>query len=412
MQKENLTEMRKSFFISLTLVIIFSLLAVSRTMDRFRAAPPLLKGMAELTSQEVVADPSMHEALYQFEKYIYKSVEDNPVPGLAIAIVKDDKLIYRKTIGVRDVETAAPVDEHTVFRIASLSKGFAPVLTGLLAEEGCLNWEDKVLTYLPNLELKNPKYAQQLNLLHVLSHTTGLPRHAYSNLVNDGVPYDTILQKLKNVKFTHAPGTFYNYQNVVFSLIGDVIEKATRQSYEEALTERLFKPLGMRDASASYLGFLTTDNVAMPHMPIENGYRRIDMVKNWYEVGPAAGVNASISDMAEWLQLLLGNRPDVASDDVLHRVLTPYVRMSNRDGVVKGWSGLERAWYALGWRVVETEDRVITYHGGFVNGYRSEIAFDREAKIGIAILSNGHSWGIAGAIPKFFELYDRRKEIL
>ena len=153
------------------------------------SAPPL--SSAPLLLEEVEAPLlSLKEqnALDEFERWLDAEFHAVGPPGLSLAIVKGDQSVFRKTMGVLDVETQDTVNAQSVFRLASVSKGFAPVLTGILVQEGCLNWDDLISGYLPDFALKEKAATQSLTIRHVLSHTTGLPRHTYSNLLNMSVP--------------------------------------------------------------------------------------------------------------------------------------------------------------------------------------------------------------------------------
>lgn len=350
---------------------------------------------------------SAHQALVdQYETFLLSMRELEPTPAMAVAIVKDNQVIFERAWGVRSVEDNSPVNVHSVFRLASLSKGFAPVLAGIMVEKGKLHWSDPIIQYVPDLRLSNPEYTQTLNLEHVLSHTTGLPRHAYSNLVNLGRPYRQILPMLKNVELAHPPGVFYNYQNVAYSLSGDVLEKVGGKSYSALMEEFVFRPAGMKRASVGFEAMDSLRNKALPHGPDQAGYHPVRLEPDWYTVAPAAGVNASIRDMEKWLLLLLGARPDIISGQTLDKIFTPYVSVSTRESNLRSWrKGLEAAWYALGWRVMDYRGRRIIYHGGYVNGYRTEIAFDRERKIGVVLLSSASASFIGECMPTFFDLY-------
>lgn len=361
----------------------------------------------EETSEAPVIDPTLQEFLSDYESYLQHELQDTEVPGLAVAVVKDNQVVFKKGFGLKSTESPDSVDEHTVFRLASLSKGFAPILTGILVEEGCLKWEDKVHNYLPDFKLRSRRNTRDLNLEHVLSHTTGLPRHTYTNLLNEGVDYPEIRKKLRKVKITHPVGTYYNYQNVAYSLIADVVEKACEDSYIDLMKEKIYTPLGMETASTSFGAIMENSNVALPHVRHRSGYKPVDILPNYYVVPPAAGVNASISDMAEWLQLLMGNRPDIISQSTLDKVFAPYVDIFKTEKTLRRWRPFDHGYYAMGWRIMEKNGRRIIYHGGYVNNYRAEIAFDPHEKIGVVLLCNAPVGFMSEALPRFFELYNR-----
>lgn len=357
----------------------------------------------------VQMDPKWVQLTNDYQRWVQQSMAIEGIPGAAVAIVKDSNVMFLEGFGVKKVGTTDSVDIHTVFRLASLSKGFASVLTAEYVESGCLNWDDQVRSYVPYLELRNKKHADGITLRHVLSHTTGLPRHTFSNMLNQGVYYDDILQRLKEVRITHPLGTTYNYQNVLYSLVGDVMYAATDKSYARLLGERIFTPAGMDDASATFDAMLETTNIAHPHDIRRDGsYETIDISRNYYEVIPAAGVNASIADMACWLQVLMGNRPDIISQKALNQIFTPQVEVNLKE--MRDWQGLRKGWYGMGWRILDFDNKMLIYHGGFVNGYRTEIAFDPREKVGIVVLSNSVSHFIGDSVEKFFEMYEDMDE--
>lgn len=350
-------------------------------------------------------DSSLHSCILQFEDYIEQHLVETPVPGVAIAIVTDSVIAYQKGFGLKTVGTKDSVDVNSVFRLASLSKGFAGILTGLLVQDGCLDWDDRVIDYVPNLKLKSRKHTRKLTIRHLLSHTSGLPRHTYSNLLNMDVDYEKIKKMLPEVEIAHPIGTQYNYQNVIFSLIGDVILKATGKTYEQQLDERIFKPLNMWSSSASYAGIKAAENIAFPHTRRDSSHSKLPLSKKYYSVAPAAGVNASVSDMANWLLFLLGNEPDIIQDSTLNTVFHPQADVHRGERGVRNWRGLDDAFYGMGWRILDYRGKRIAYHGGYVSGYRGEIALIPEEKIGIVFLSNGVSKVAHDCLPYFFDLY-------
>src|SRR5688500_6952324 len=157
-------------------------------------------------------NPYVQKLLKEYEGEVVDMMNKTKTPGLAIAIVEDNTILFLKTYGVREAGTADSINEHTVFRLASVSKCFAPLLTGILVEEKVLRWDDRVVDHLPGFELKSKKHTDSLRLLHVLSHTTGLPYHTYTTLVEDGMDLPAMLAELKNVNVIAKPGELYSYQ--------------------------------------------------------------------------------------------------------------------------------------------------------------------------------------------------------
>ncbi|MCB0567650.1 MAG: beta-lactamase family protein [Phaeodactylibacter sp.] len=395
--------MNKKYTLILFVVLILGF--VMREQARpSRLGAAMLK--YEVEQKIALLDPVFSQFVKEYETFLFDQLKQEGVPGAAVAIIKDSTVALIKPYGVRSVASGEPVNLHTVFRVASLSKGFTGLLAAIMVEDGALTWEEPVYRHVPAFHLKGEAETQALQLQHVLSHTTGLPRHTYSNLLNMGMAYPSILNMLSTVELSHPVGAYHNYQNVAFSLAGDVLEDASGKALPELLASRIFNPLGMADASASFDSMRLGDNIALPHKRIKAGYAETDIEPNYYEVLPAAGVNASINDMAEWLQLLLGNRPDIASESLLNQVFRPFVEIPVRDRVLRNWDGLEAAHYGMGWRILNMKNGMVAVqHSGYVNGYRAEIAFSREEKLGIVLLTNAPNYTVGHSIPAFFEKY-------
>lgn len=358
-------------------------------------------------------NPYVEKLLAEYEVQITDLQQDTKTPGLAIAIVQDSTILMLKTYGVREVGTRDSIDENTVFRLASVSKCFAPLLTGLLAEDGILNWDDRVVDHLPDFELKSQKNTDSLRLTHVLSHTTGLPYHTYTTLVEDGMDLVNMIKELRNVNIIADPGKLYSYQNVAYSIIGEVIRSRTGKKYQRLMYEKIFRPLGMDEASMTYDDITANDNVAQPHLHWRKGWKVTTISDTYYNVGPAGGVNASISDMAQWLIAMLGAKKDFVSSETLDKIFAPVVKAKTKNRYFRKWVGRSDSHYALGWRVLNFENDTLLYHGGYVRGYRSEVAIDRRSRIAICVLSNGPGRLVDNSVPMFFNMfYNRRDSIL
>ncbi len=389
-------------------IIIFGLVI------NFQAQEPVPEPeVAPEPIEAALPNPYTERMLSEYESEMLDMLKKTKTPALAIAIVQDSTTLFMKTYGVREVGKPDSIDEHTVFRLASVSKCFAPLVTGLLVEEGLLTWEDRVTQHLPDFRLASGKYTDSLLLTHVLSHTTGLPYHTYTTLVEDGLDLPSMIAELKNVDMIARPGELYSYQNVAYSIIGEVIRARTGKTYQQIMQEKVFDPLGMQDASMSYEAIMQNNNVAQPHLHWRKGWTPTKILSTYYNVGPAGGVNASISDMAAWLKAMLGMRKNFVAAGTLDQIFTPVVKATSKNRYFRKWVGRSDSHYALGWRVLNFKSDTLLYHGGYVKGYRSEVAIDRRSRIGICVLSNGPGRLIDNSIPMFFnKFYNHRDSIL
>jgi beta-lactamase class C len=362
--------------------------------------------------KKIEPNPHFETLLTEYENTIRDLMAKTQTPGLAIAVVHDTTVIYMKGFGLREVGKPDSVDIHSVFRLASVSKCFAPVLTGLLVQDGILSWNDPVVRYVPDFALKSEENTKLLTLRHVLSHTTGLPYHTYTNLVEEGMDLHSMLALLKDVNLTSKPGEIYSYQNVAYSIIAEVIQAATGKTYEEMMAERVFKPLGMRDASMSYEDILLNKNVAHPHLMWRKGWRETSINDTYYNVPPAGGVNASIADMGQLLKGLMGSHHHFIQEKTLNEIFTPAVKAKSKNRNFRRWLEPANSFYAMGWRVLNFKRDTLLYHGGYINGYRSELAINRKNKIGICVLSNAPGNLIDNSIPYFFRLYFNKRDTI
>ncbi|MES5816043.1 serine hydrolase domain-containing protein [Pseudoxanthomonas sp. Soil82] len=340
----------------------------------------------------------------RFEALAEQLVQGQRVPGLAMAIVQDGRILSARGYGVTDVVRPQAVDSHTVFRLASLSKAFAGTMAGLLVNDGSLRWDSKVIDYVPGFHLVEPAYTSQVTVADLLSHRVGLKAHnAFDRDIEGNAEYYQVAQKLGSAPLTCAPGQCYAYQNVAFSLVGDVVFAASGSFYEQEVQRRLFKPLGMNDASLGLAGIESSPHWARPHVRSRNGWVSVNPKPTYYRLPPAAGVNASISDMAQWLLAHTGHRPDVLPAPLLATLHAPVV--STPGEMRSGWrrDRLNAASYALGWRVFDYAGEEVVFHAGAVQGYRGLTALLPGRDLGIAILWNSESSLPSGLLPTIID---------
>lgn len=336
-----------------------------------------------------------------FDRYFRQMMAGKSIPGGAYVIVDGNRVVAMDTYGVRIRGKAGKVDRDTVFRLASVSKTFAASMATILEHEDRFSWNDKVVNFVPDLSFKTSSLSRQLQVEHLLSHSSGLTPNAYDNYLEDNKPLSKILPKFANIDPRCTPGKCYGYQNVLFSLIEDVIFGATGVSFASQLKKRIFVPLKMQNASVGWESFMASDNRAAPHVQTGSGWRPVKVEKEYYFAAPAAGVNASISDMAQWLKAQMGYYPKVLSPEVIEDMTTERVA-TQRHMRHRIWRDyLSHAGYGLGWRLYTIGDDRIIYHGGWVAGFRAAVAYSEKLKIGIAILMNAESRVISDLTANF-----------
>ena len=337
-----------------------------------------------------------------FVAWLEENTVEKDIPGSALAIVSREGIMQLETWGVRKVIARDPVNSDSVFRIASISKTFAGTVAGLLVNQNLQGWDMRINGLFPNMGLGEGASSEVITLKHVVSQTTGLMPHSFSNMLDDGVIYQKIKEKFHQIPTVCSPGQCYTYQNVVFSLVADVVEESTGESYEKYLHQQIFKPLGMTTASVGMEPYINSPNATAPHRLVRGNWRTTTTNPAYYSVAPASGINASIFDMSIWIRANLGAFPHILSKDFLAElhepvISTPYGNYFNR------WSGLEKAYYAIGWRVFNYKGLRAVHHGGGVRGYRSEMVFVPDANIGMVMLLNAESNLANDVVPAFLD---------
>jgi len=350
----------------------------------------------------------IEEVIQEYDSLISAEIKASGTIGAAVAITYKNQVVLMKCFGVKKSGTKDSIDENTIFRLASVSKPISGVLAGMLANENIIGLDDKVTEYIPDFRLKDQQKTQELTIRNILSHATGLAPHAFDDLVEQKVPLNQIMNQLYLVNTSSKPGELYGYQNVMFSLLDPIVEGKTGKNYGDVLKEKLFVPFGMNDASTGFESFRTNDNKALPHA----GATTIKMNDRYYNTIPAAGVNASISDMKNFLLTLLTDTTTTLNH-VEEMIFTPQIKTDLTRGYFSQWQKVDSKSYGIGWRIVGYKGRKVAYHGGYVRGYRAEIALCKDEQVGIVYLSNSPTGIAAKSVPEFinrlFDFKDQQK---
>ncbi len=344
------------------------------------------------------------KTITRFDRFLRENLDSMETVGAAATVFHENEIAYTLTYGVRRAGTRDSVDPHTVFRLASVSKGFAGVLACQLDSKGMMQLDDKVIEYLPEFRLKDSLNTCDLSIRYLLSHTSGLVPHAFDNLAEAGQTLGEIIPRLEEVDISAPPGRLYGYQNVLFSMVDTISVLACHKSYPELLQEHIFGPLAMEEASTGYRGLVWNPNVAFPHVRRKGDFLPLPLHTGYYNLLPAAGINASISDMGKWLEALLGHRPDDIPPSVLRQIYTPEIKTPLKRAYTRHWDSIDERFYSLGWRIFDYKGHRILYHGGYVQGYRAEIAFCPELDTGLAFLQNSPNGVASRVVPTFFNM--------
>ena len=332
------------------------------------------------------------------DAYVRQVMEDFDVPGLALAIVKDGRVVVAKGYGVRALGEAARVDEHTLFGIASNTKAFTATALGILIEEGKLGWDQKVISVLPWFRLSDPYVTAELTIRDLLVHRSGLGLGAGDLLWWPPSTYDRkeIARRLQFIPLSTSFRTAYAYDNVLYLVAGEVIEAVSGVSWEDFVKTRILDRVGMRDSNVRHSAAEGGANVAVTHARVEGSVRRIKPFDS-DNTNPAGGINSSATDMAKWMIVQLDSGVVAPGDTLFHpgtsRQLWTMVTPMNIGRPARELAPLmpNFSGYALGFNVRDYRGRKLVTHTGGLPGYISRVAMIPELDVGVAVLTNMES---------------------
>jgi CubicO group peptidase (beta-lactamase class C family) len=336
--------------------------------------------------------------LSNLDKYVEKTMKEFEVPGIALAIVKDGKIIVSKGFGIKKVGEIEPVDAKTRFGIASNSKAFTAVALALLVEEGKLEWDKPVINYLPWFQLGDPYITREITIRDLLVHRSGLGLGGGDLLLWPQSNYTRkeIVQRLKNVPIVKSFRSTYAYDNVLYLTAGEVIAEVSGQSWEDFVETRILKKLGMEETTTRCSSVEKGGNIALPHAIIEG---KLQLVKPSAidNTNPAAGINTGADDVCKWMKMLLDSGKISDKENLFSKrttrqlwsVVTPMPIGESAPELKR--AQLNFSGYALGFRVQDYCGRKIVWHTGGLAGYVSKITLLPDMNLGIAVFTNQES---------------------
>src|SRR5882762_4516054 len=275
---------------------------LAQTIALILAAPFCINAQekSHVTSEQVT------HAVQELEKLAQKQIQENVVPGIAIAVVFQDKVVYAKGFGVRDVNTKAPVDADTVFQLASVSKSVGSTVVAELVGEGKITWDSKLSTLDPAFAMFDPWVTREITIRDMYAHRSGLPEHAGDLLEEFGFSRAEILHRLR---YQHPDSSFrshYAYTNFGLTEAAAAAAKAYGLDWEGVSKQKLYTPLGMASTSSRYADFVAHTNKALGHVRVDGKW--VQQFKRDPDAqSPAGGVSSSVNDLAKWMRLQLAD---------------------------------------------------------------------------------------------------------
>lgn len=351
------------------------------------------------------------------DAYVANSMKTFDVPGMAVAIVKDGKIVVSKGYGVRKLGDPTLVDEFTMFAIGSNTKAFTTAALATLVDEGKLAWDDHVYERLPGFVMYDPYVSHEMTIRDLLTHRSGMglgegdllfwPHSTYTR--------EEIIHRLRFMKPQSSFRSRYAYDNLLYMAAGQIIPAVTGTSWDDYIRQRIFGPLGMSHSNTSSKAFRPGDDYASPHSRAGGTLQAIPL-EDLDNVGPAGSINASAADMAKWVQVQL-NRGKFAdhdgrlfSEQRSREMWSPQTIFPTGDPP-PALAGLKTnfADYALGWGLREYHGRKLVGHTGGVAGFVSRVMLVPEANLGVVILTNAEETGAFDAI--LFHVLDHYLQI-
>jgi CubicO group peptidase (beta-lactamase class C family) len=362
---------------------------------------PLQVGAAQPGGSRQVTLEQVRAALPQLEQFAQHALETSGVPGMAIAVVYKDQVVYLQGFGVREAGQQDPVDADTVFQLASMSKPISATVVAALVSDGAVSWDDRVVDHDPDFQMQDPWVTGQVTIRDFFLHRSGLPGTAGNDLEQLGYGRDEILRRLRYLVPASSFRSQYAYSNFGLTEGAIAAAKAAGKSWEDLTAEKLYRPLGMNSTSSRFADYEAAANRARLHVLVD-GMWAPKFTRNADAQSPAGGVSSTARDLAQWMRLELGNgtfqgEQLISADALAQTDLPQILRGSN---LVTG----QPAFYGLGWNVdYEGEGRVFWSHAGaFSLGARTEVRLLPAEDLGIVVLANAFPTGVPEAIASSF----------
>jgi len=323
-----------------------------------------------------------------FKEFAEESLKIWNVPGLALAVVAGNDVIYRLGVGICDINSKAPVSPETLFAIGSTTKSFTATLSGILVDEGKVDWDTPVVTYLPWIKLKDNLSTERLTLRDLLSHRSGVPDHTLAWYSRSSTRRD-LVKRLLYLEPTADFRTLFQYSNLGITAAGYILGEVCSKSWEELTQSKIFQPLDMKNSGffGSLLNRQKFENFALPHT-LKNGEIEILPLSPAYEaVGPAGSIISNVLDMAKWLSLHLRHGAfkgrQIISKDALQETHFPVIAKAEISVMD------ETTWHGMGWFIEPSflGKRRVSHSGG-LEGYKAYVSFIPEKDVGIVVLTN------------------------
>ncbi|HEX5965009.1 MAG TPA: serine hydrolase [Pyrinomonadaceae bacterium] len=341
---------------------------------------PLSPVAAQQAAATAASKQDYSAALAAIEKAIDDKRKELGIPGISLAIVKDDQIIYLKGLGEKDIDKKLPVTPDTQFAIGSASKAFTGMLAVMSADEGKLSLDDSPKKFLPYFTLRDQEAAAKITIRDLLAHRSGLNRTDFA-MVTGLLNREELIRVAGQAKPTAKLGEKFQYQNIMYAAAGEVVAKAENSTWDKLIATRIFKPLGMTnsDTTAAAMQKARDYSLGYDYNPTTKVTRRLPQ-REILAAAPAGAINSSARDMAQWVRLMLNNGTYNGKRLVSEKGFEELVRQQMTIGGPIG--------YGFGWFLRQWNNHKVIEHGGNIDGFNSQVALMPDQKLGFVLLTN------------------------
>ena len=339
-------------------------------------------------------EPDVSKKLEGFDAYMDQLLKDWNTPGIGVGIVINDKLVFAKGYGYRDYGRKLPFTPTTLCPIASNSKLFTAVAAGMLVEQGKLTWDKPVRDAVPTVQFYNDQLNNNVTLRDMLSHRTGVTRH---DLIWFKSPFTRkeLFEKLKYLEPQQPMRETFLYNNLMFSAVGYIIELKSSKTWENYVRENIFEPLDMNTSTYTISDMLKLPDHGVPYREKRDSFElyQIPYYEDTEGVAPAGAIISNINELSHWLGALMNdgsyNGKQVLPPNVLKATMQPAIGLPNALGEALGYWEVLNPDYGMGRQTASYRGHLMTFHGGDLPGFHSQVSFLPNEKIGVIVLVIG-----------------------
>lgn len=386
----------KSGGIQLKILYNTSIFIAAALTGHLLSAPPLRAQSAP------VSEASVTGGLTLLDDMAARAVAQGAVPGLSIAVVHDDRVVYLKGFGLREMGRPETVDADTVFQLASLSKPVSSTTVAALVGKQLLDWDSRIADLAPEYQLRDAYPSQQVTVRDLFNHRSGLPGNAGNDLESIGFDRETILRRLALIAPASSFRAGYAYSNAGLTMGALAAARRVGRDWETISEEFLYRPLGMTSTSSRYADFLERANAASLHVRIDGKWTAL-VKRNADPQAPAGGVSSTARDLAQWMRLELGR----GMYDGARLIPAEAIAATHQPLFARGANPVTGApaFYGLGWNVEYTSHGLLWSHAGaFSQGARTLVSLLPDSGLGIVVLAAAFPSGLPeGLADSFFD---------